>query len=237
MISLLVALTLAQDVSCSGEAAMHAMAASARAEAFDLAGATDAYVTAADLGCADADAAAHYLRGLIAAREAYRQGGSAESLEPVKKAAAVLEARAAARPGRAEIARVVLLAAAAASQSERDEMALLIEHAVSLEALQLAAGQPGAPGVTAHEVGGDLWLQVHRYDEARQFYRRAAERLGATPRIRLGLARTAARLKDTVAACAEYRALVMWGSRADDTPEIVEARAYLEESGCAAGGR
>jgi hypothetical protein len=183
-------------------------------------------------GCAQREVATAYVRGLLAAREAYRAGGSPESLAPVKEAAAELEAWATA-PGPAAIARAVLLAAAAAAQSERDEMFLLVEHAVSLEALQLAANEPGAPVVAAHEVAGDLWLQVHRYEEARRAYQRAAARLGATPRVTLGLARVSARLQDERTACAEYRALSeWWGARLPEPPEVAEARTYLRENRC-----
>ena len=143
------------------------------------------------------DIAAVYARGWDAARAAYAQGGSAESLQPVRDAIAALDRGGANVPGPAQIARLVLLAAAAAAQSERDEMAIFLDQAVRLEALQLAAGQPGAPGMTAHEAAGDLWLQVHRFDDAREAYERAAAVLGMTPRIARALADVNARQKRT----------------------------------------
>ena len=132
-----------------------------------------------------------YLDGLAAAREASAAGGSPDSLAPVRRAVAVLEQH---RGPRAEIAVYVLRAAAAAAQSERDEMSLLIEHAVRLESVQLEAGEAGLPGVTAHEAAGDLWLRVHGYEQARQAYERAAARVGLTPRIRDSLATVCARV-------------------------------------------
>ncbi len=143
------------------------------------------------------DIAAVYAEGWQVARAAYAQGGSAESLQPVKDAIAVLERNGADVPGPAQIARLVLLAAAAAAQSERDEMAVFLDEAVRVEALQFAAKQPGAPGITAHEAAGDLWLQVHRFDEARAAYQRAAAVLGMTPRIARSLEEVAARQKKT----------------------------------------
>ena len=143
------------------------------------------------------DVAAVYARGWEAARAAYAQGGSAESLQPVRDAIASLERTGGNGPGPAQVARLVLLAAAAAAQSERDEMAIFLDEAVRLEALQLAAGQPGAPGVSAHEAAGDLWLQVHRFDEAREAYRRAASVVGMTPRIARALEEVEARQKRT----------------------------------------
>jgi hypothetical protein len=134
-----------------------------------------------------------YVDGLLAAENAYRQGGSPESLAPVRSTIAELEKISGATPGPAEIARLVLLAAVAAAQSEREEMAAFLTHAVEMELLQRAAGQPGAPVVSALEAAGDLWLRVHRYDDAKRAYQRAAAVLGMTPRIKAGLARIPAK--------------------------------------------
>ena len=230
--ALVILAVLLQGAPCTSEGASRLAAASARAAAFDLAGAAEAYAAAAASGC-EGGVPARYLRGLLAARAAYAQGGSPESLEPVREAIAALEARGAAAAG-AQIARFVLLAAAAAAQSERDEMALMIDQAMRLEAVQLAAGQPGAPAVTAHEIAGDLWFQVHRYEDARRAYMIAAERVGRTARVTLGLARTAARLADMPGACLEYRALVNGRTAAPgEPPELREARAFIEQPSCA----
>jgi hypothetical protein len=231
--ALAIIVAVLQDLPCRGEGVRHVTAAVQRGEWFDLAGAADAYQKAAAAGCAEADVAAQYLSGLDAAREAYRQGGSPESLAAVIQAMAVLEARAGGGPRPAQIARVVLQAAAAAAQSERDEMSLLLDYAVRLEAVQLEARQPGLPVVTAHEVAGDLWFQVHGYEEARRAYLLAAERIGPTPRLTLGLARAAARLKDTVTACTHYRELAArWGGRNNEPSEVAEARAYFTQPLC-----
>lgn len=204
--SLLISLLLAQitpgpskplgEGACTGEAGKSVRLAESRAEALNLKGASDAWSAAAATGCSEAEIPAHYLRGLMAAREAYAAGGSPESLEPVKQAIAALEKRGGNAPGLAEVAKYVLLAASSAAQSHRDEMALLLEHAIQLETIQLEAKQR-LPGATAHEVAGDLYLQVHRFDEARQAYARAAARLGTTPRIRAGLEQIDAREKAT----------------------------------------
>ena len=230
---LVLALFLAQASTCTGApAALHGEAAS-RVALFDLAGAVERLDRAVSLGCSDERVASVYLQGLLDAREAFKVGGSSESLEPVRRAVVSLDALAAGAPGAAQVARTVLLAAAAAAQSERDEMWLLIEHALSLESLQLAAGQPGAPFVPAHEVAGELWLQVHRYEDARRFFARAVEREGKTPRLALGLARTAMRLGEPVTACAEYVAFVAsWGTREAPAAEMSEAREFLQRPEC-----
>lgn len=139
----------------------------------------------------DAQVTAIYADGMAAARKASAAGGSAESLNPVRAAAAALEKVSEGRPGPAEIARLVVLASAAAAQSERDEMGAYLAQAIDMELLQLAAGQPGAPGLSALEAAGDLWLQVHRFEDATAAYQRAATYLGLTPRIQAGLAKAA----------------------------------------------
>ena len=236
MLALAVALALVQGPdTCRAQAEPYVAAALERGEMFDLAGAADAYFTAAGQWCVEAEIAGHYLRGLLAARAAYKDGGSPASLAPVRLALAAIEARAAHAPAAAAMARAVLLAAAAAAQSERDEMALLLDHAVRLEAVQVEAGQPPLPVATAHDVAGDLWLQVHRYDDARRAYEAALARVGVSPRILLGVARSAARQDDFQAACRYYGSLLAWwDTRRNEPVEITEAREFAAGDACAA---
>ena len=229
MTSLIVIAALTQAIVCGGDAAAASAAGARLAEELNVAAAADAYSRAAALGCDDASVPALYARAWLAAREASRRGGDADSVRPVRIAVEALAARAANRPGVAEIARLVLLAAAAAAQSERDEMALFLGQAIRLEQLQLTAREPAAPVIAAHEAAGDLWLQVHRYEDARRAYALAAERLGTTPRVTLGRARAAARLEDSATACAEYKSLTAWWGTRAESPEIAEARAYLRD--------
>ena len=231
MMALLVALALGQS-ACGGSGAL--TAANERAAIFDVQGAIA--VLAADLSsCSGTFVPYWYLRGLVAAREAYRYGGSPESLEPVKIAIERLAARNEAPP--AEIARVLLLAASSAAQSERDEMGLFLEHALSLERQQRSAGLPGAPIVSAYEIAGDLWLQVHRFEDARRAYLDAQAQIGRTTRVTLGLARTAFRLADLPTACERYRGLVSsWPLRGGEPPELIEARTFLRRPECRAKG-
>ena len=165
MLALLVAVTLSGAQACAETGANALGEAVARVQAFDLAGAVEPLREPAVSGCDDIEVAAVYLGGLSAAIEAYKQGGSEESL----------------------------VAAVAAAQSEREEMGAFLTHAIAMESLQFAAGQPGAPVISAHEVAGELWLQVHRFDDARAAFERAVEQVGTTPRITAGLARASAR--------------------------------------------
>lgn len=222
---------LAPVVADGRDAASLVTEASVRATEFDLAGAFELVRAAAGRGDPGAQVAALYIRGLLDAREAFREGGPAERLAPIHEAITALGGIAKGRPGSAEIARLTLHAAAAAAQSERDEMSLYLETALEMESLQRMAGLPGAPLVPAAEVAGDLWLQVHRYEDARRAYADAAARFGSTLRVLSGLARAARRLNDIAAACASYRSLLAaWGGRPGLPVEIAEARAYV--GGC-----
>jgi hypothetical protein len=219
-------LLAAQAAVCGGAAATRQADGLRAFDVFDLAGAVRHLESAA--ACPDAQVASWYLKGLAASREASRRGGPEEALRPVREAAAVLERLSKGSRGPAQIAGFVLMAATAAAQSERDEMALYLRHAVDLETVQLGAGQRGAPLLSAHEAAGDLWLQVHRYDDARTAYQRARDAVGPTRRVRLGLARTAARLNDVTAACSEYQALNALLASAPPKPaEIADIDDYI----------
>jgi hypothetical protein len=113
-------------------------------------------------------------------------------------------------------------------------MRLYLEAAVQMETLQHAAGQPGAPLVSAAEIAGELWLQVDQYGDAQRAYKEATDRIGSTLRILSGQARSARGLKDTTAACTSYRALLdAWGQRPGLPLEIAEARTYVGSCGAA----
>jgi hypothetical protein len=234
MVIWLIAVQLAQ-APCAAHTALTAAAAE-RAAVLDLQGAT-ARLAEGIATCSETAVAYWYLHGLIAARDAYRYGGSPESLEPVKLAMAELASRSVQVPV-AEIARVVLQAAAAAAQSEREEMGLFLEHAINLESNARSAGLPGAPIVSAHEVAGDLWLQVHRFEDARRAYVIASERLGSTRRSTLGLARTASRLGDLSVACQQYAVLAKgWPKAASEPSELTEANMFVRRQECRSGSK
>ena len=232
MIAVLIALALAQTTACGADAAALMKSATQRAAAFDLAGAVQQMQAAAKSGCADAMLPALYLRGWIAARDAYRLGGSPESLRPVLRSIATLQDTLG-KSGPPHIAALVLQAAAAAAQSERDELAFMIDYAVQLEDRNLTEKRSALPMISAHEAAGDLWLQVHRYDDARRAYARAAERIGVTPRITLGLARLAVRIDALATACKQYQALAAsWTAAGPEPPELSEARTFLTSPAC-----
>jgi hypothetical protein len=204
VVVLLLLLAFLQAEDCTADAKALLAEAATRTAGLDASGASDAVSKASAFGCTDARIAMLYLGGLASARDAYALGGAPDSLTGVNAGVAALVALSE-RHVPAQIARYVLQAAAAAAQSERDEMALFLAQALRLEALQLMARQPGAPLVTAHEVAGDLWLRVHRFAEARQAYVEAVRLVGPTPRALLGIARAEARIKDGPRACPDTR--------------------------------
>jgi hypothetical protein len=221
---------------CSPEAMMAVDRAAMLAAEFDLAGAAAQLETESVSGCETAQIGIRYARGLMAAQESFRQGGSLESLAPVRQAIAGLEVVSKGRPGSAAVARLMLQAASAAAQSEVDEMRLYLESAIHMESLQRAAGQPGAPLVSAAETAGELWLQLHRYDDARRAFAEARAQTGSTARVLAGIGRAAQRLRDTDIACAAFRELLeAWGARPARPSEIAEAQAYVAD--CAPSGR
>ena len=231
MVAAILSAVLVAQAPCAPEAMRLVSEASVRAARFNLPAAIESLHAAAN--CESAIVAAWYLQGLLDARAAASVGGTAESLAPVRKAISVLEQLGRAGSAPPEIARLVLHAAAAAAQTERDEMRLYLESASQLEFVQEAAGLAGAPIITVVEMTGALWLQVDRYDEARRAYEEAERRHGATPRIVLGSARVSARLGDTVSACAGYRRLLdSWVSSEMEPPEIVEARTHVARPEC-----
>lgn len=232
MTGLLLALALFQSPLCGGEAARHVAEASRRGQAFDLDRAATAYAAALRAGCVRAQAPLIYLRGLLAARAAAAQFGSAASLEPLKQAITDLQPLVASDTV-ARAMQTVLRAGMPAAQRERAEMALFIDEMLRMELLQLEAQQPPLPVLSAHEMAGRYWLELHVYDEARRAFQAAAQRIGLTPYGLSGAARAAAGAKDLPAACEQYRRLIAWwNNRAGSPPEITEARTFVKQPAC-----
>ena len=169
-----------------------------------------------------------YARGLMAAQEAFRQGGSFESLAPVRQAIAGLDVISRGRPGAAAVARLVLQAASAAAQSELGEMRLYLESAIQMESLQ-RAGQPGVPLVSAGETAGSCGCSCTATTTlvgrmSRHVRRRAAQRgCSLVSDVRQ-------RLQDTDTACAAFRELLeLWNARPARPSQIAEAQAHAAD--------
>jgi hypothetical protein len=203
--------------------------AALRGESFDLPGALEAARAAGD--CDEAGGSIELLEGLLAAPAAVSTGGTTDSLRDLRSAANALSRRAEGGERRWEVASMMMRAVAAASQHERGEMAIYLAEATRIEGVLQAAKMPRVPLISAHELAGELWLQVHRFEDARTAYQKAEQAVGRTGRVRLGLARAAVRLVDRQSACREYRSFMeWWGGRSDTPPEVAEARTFLASS-------
>jgi hypothetical protein len=230
MLTLLVAAMLAQGSTCEAALA-RARTAYARLD-------TNAAVVAAEAAARQCptDEAQAFLRGLVAARAASAVGGSDASLAPVFRAVDELAVKNDAG-GPAEIASLVLRAAAAAAQSERGEMSAYLAQALQLERGRASNGLRGAPVATAHEVAAELWLQVHRYDEASAAFELARVVSGDSLRTTLGLARARAGQQQARQACQEYERFV--SSARPLAPALAtergEAQRYLTQAACRIG--
>jgi hypothetical protein len=126
-----------------------------------------------------------YLAGLVAAEQAWRDGGSPASLELVRGRMRELAALAARGTSAAELARVVLAAQAAAAQNEMAEMVLLFEQASALELQRRLAGADELPVVPVAEAQGESWLRLFRYRDAADAFARVRP-IDRNPRVEAG---------------------------------------------------
>jgi hypothetical protein len=136
-------------------------------------------------------------------------GGSPEELRRIHNILARIAVIHAGRPSTALLAQLaayaeaVLRAAVAAAQDERDEMQLFITHARTLaESLTLAEYSRPWPLPLAL-VEAELWLEVDRFDEARDAYARISDPALAA-RVALGTGHVMERLDGRAAACDAY---------------------------------
>lgn len=143
------------------------------------------------------------MEGWRAARAIAPKGGAIELLGPVNVRLKELDEI---QGMTARYAETAIRAAVSAAQEEREEMALLLEHARSLSDLLELAGTPAVWPLPIDELEGELWLEVDRFPEARDAYERATK-LKPTPNAWIGLARAADKLGDVVTACLAYRSV------------------------------
>lgn len=140
------------------------------------------------------------MEGWVAARALAPRGGALELLGPVNQRLKALDSL----PGSAaRYADVAIRAAVSAAQDEREELDVFLAHARDLSDLMAIAGRPAQWPLPIDELEGELWLEVDRYTESRDAFRRA---IAAKPTANalIGLARASDRLGDVVGACAAY---------------------------------
>lgn len=138
--------------------------------------------------------------GWMAARALAPKGGAVELLGPVNAKLRELDRMA---NSSARYAEVAIRAAVSAAQEERDEMQLFLDHAGDLAKQMAVAGTPARFPLPIDELAGELWLEVDRFAESRDAYKRATD-TAPTPNAWIGFARASDKLGDLVAACAAY---------------------------------
>ena len=113
-------------------------------------------------------------------------------------------------------------------------MAVVLAQALQVERARGARGADGAPVLSAHHMAGELWLQVHRYDEAAAAFLVARGVAGDSPRVAVGLARARARDGRIPEACDGYRAVERMAPdvRAVMKAEVAEAQEFLRQPAC-----
>jgi len=140
------------------------------------------------------------MEGWVAARALAPRGGALELLGPVNQRLKALDSL----PGSAaRYADVAIRAAVSAAQDEREELDVFLAHARDLSDLMAIAGRPAQWPLPIDELEGELWLEVDRYTESRDAFRRAIA-VKPTANALIGLARASDRLGDVVGACAAY---------------------------------
>ena len=136
----------------------------------------------------------------MAAAPCSPKGGAIELLGPVNVSLKQLDEIGGMK---ARYADAAIRAAVSAAQEEREELALMLEHARSLSELMALAGPPPEAPLPIDELEGELWFEVDRFTESRDAYLRAT-RLKPSPNAWIGLARASDRLGDAVTACRAY---------------------------------
>jgi hypothetical protein len=183
-------------------------------------------------GVTAAAIAVWFARGVGAAMAAGR-GERPQFREAARTAASRLE-EIAARLGRqsvAEVARLTVLASVAASEDEREEMKLLLAHALALEDARRPMDPLLDPLILPfHELAGDLWLLVDQYDDARREYDISLRRPPRRAKAVFGLAQASARAGDNLRARSAFTEfLEMWKDADADLEPLRIAREYLAQ--------
>lgn len=154
--------------------------------------------------CAMLATASRLLEGWDAAAAAAKAGGTAEALAPLRTQIAALEGtgREGATPATYGVA--LLHAAAAASQDEREELKVWLEHARLLSSRLTLAGDPPAWPLPIELAEATLWLMVDDYEQAEKAFAAANARQESVAAL-AGLARARDRRGNKAGACTAFR--------------------------------
>jgi tetratricopeptide (TPR) repeat protein len=145
-------------------------------------------------------------QGWQQARAAATAAGSPESLVPARETVALLDKLEPQTkwPLQLAYARTLIAAAIAASQDERAEMSLQLEHARALSERLKTSAWPATSPLPIDEAEGELRLEVDEYAEAMTAFERALPH-ATRAAVWIGYGRSAARLEKRDRACYAYR--------------------------------
>ena len=176
--------------------------------------------------CAAVALARASLLGWNEARALARIGGDPAQLGPIKKRLDEFR-RFASGPLAldAEYASVAVQAAVAAAQDERAELELLLTHARDLSERLVLRERPARWPRPFNLLAGELWLEVDRYEDARQAFERALRSDSSRAIAQVGLAESLLGLGQRDDACRLIR-------QVHDVAGEVDARARRVAASC-----
>ena len=119
------------------------------------------------------------------------------------------------------------LAAKAAGDTGR--ATAMMNEAIAIEDSIYALSQPPYPVIPAHELYGELLLELDRPAEALTHFTETLKRTPGRPKAIYGIARAARRAGDTRTAIERYSEfLELWKQADTDRPELADARQFLQ---------
>jgi hypothetical protein len=138
-------------------------------------------------------------------------------------------------PGQRPLAQKVLTiqakeaqAVAAQAGGNPKKAIAMMNDALTIEDSVYALSQPPYPPIPAHELYGDMLMEMNRPAEAEKQFAAALERTPERPKAIYGLAQSAQELGDKQTAAREYaRFLRVWKNADQSRPEIAAAKRFL----------
>ncbi len=159
------------------------------------------------------------------------QRGDVTAAKAAAEQIAVLSSQSGRRPLAQKIMAIQAKEAAArAAQADRnfDDAMASMNQAAAIEDSIYALSQPPYPPIPAHEMYGNMLMEINRPAEAEKQYTEALERTPGRPKAIYGIARAAAALGDSKTAAKRYtQFLSAWRDADQDLPETGLAKRFL----------
>ena len=112
-------------------------------------------------------------------------------------------------------------AAAARAAKDGDTAIRKLKEAIAIENSIYALSQPPYPAIPAHEILGDVLMEMNRPTDAKKEFEEVLRRTPGRPKAILGIARAAQATGDVVTAKQRYQEfLTLWRNADSDRPEI-----------------